>query len=696
MNDEGRHQGIDPDNAHEGSINPKDWPQWVVWRSEHREGQKKPTKVPYNPNTPTRRASSTDPTTWSTRDTARITVIEQTFDGIGFVVTADDPFVGIDLDDCVDAETGHIHDWAQAIVVELDSYTEYSPSRTGIHIFVLGRLPDDGPWRKGSVEMYDRARYFTVTQNHVPGTRNTIEPRQGPLTALRARVWPPVAETPPAPQEPTSEANLAGPATFPNDDRIIEIAMNAKNGAEFTALWNGDTSAYDNDESKADHHLARALAFYAQGDPDAVERIFNRSERGQREKWRSRAKYRGDTIRNAMVGMTEFYTPPSASVAPAKPLKIVSPPQAEPPGAATIVPIHSARDLMKRDLPPVKWIVQDVLPEGVMLFAGKSKIRKSWLVMGLCVAVASGGYAFGTTPVEQGAALYLALEDNDRRIQRRLGKILGEAECPRGFDYATDFPRIDEGGDEYIRAWLDNNKSARLIVIDTLAKIRPRTRNQGYQEDYEALERVVAIANQYQVGIIVVHHTRKAEAEDVVDEINATTGLMGGVDGFLILKTKRQKFEGSMFITGREIEEEREIALRWDQEIHGWRMTDQGEADEGGVLTPERRDLLNTLANSEGGKPMRLSDIIKATGKTRQSTGYLLKQLIDDLRVEKTTRGLYKLATHEEEVTLVEALPDLDADGEALPPPGDNWAHAPIEDDTAPTRPTTKETDTTK
>ena len=126
-----------------------------------------------------------------------------------------------------------------------------------------------------------------------------------------------------------------------------------------------------------------------------------------------------------------------------------------------------------------------------------------------------------------------------------------------------------------------------------------------------------------------------------------------------------------MFITGREIEEEREIALRWDQEIHGWRMTEQGEADEQGMLTPERREFLNFLANNEGGKPMRLSKIIKEMGKTRQSVGKLLKALIVDKRVEKTNRGLYQLATHEaeQEVTLVEAPPDPD---EPIPEPGDN------------------------
>lgn len=172
--------------------------------------------------------------------------------------------------------------------------------------------------------------------------------------------------------------------------------------------------------------------------------------------------------------------------------------------------IRSVRDLMGRQMPAVRWVVPGILPEGVTLLAGKSKIRKSWMCMGMCIAVAAGGYAFGKVSVERGDALYLALEDNERRMQSRLGKILGTSEAPAGFDYATAFPRLDEGGLEFLKDWLVEHPEARLVVIDTLAKIRPRPRNSqgGYQEDYEALEDLLPLAAEHQVAILVVTHTR--------------------------------------------------------------------------------------------------------------------------------------------------------------------------------------------
>lgn len=140
-------------------------PHWVAWRYEQRidkkTGELKPTKVPVNPRTG-RNASSTDPRTWGTFEQAWSRYERDALDGVGFVVTQDAGIVGIDVDHCRDPETGVIDDEALAIVREVDSYTEMSPSGTGIRIFARGTLPNG--WRKrGRVEMYDRARYLTVT-----------------------------------------------------------------------------------------------------------------------------------------------------------------------------------------------------------------------------------------------------------------------------------------------------------------------------------------------------------------------------------------------------------------------------------------------------------------------------------------------------------------------------------------------------
>ena len=137
-------------------------PQWVCWRREIRND--KPTKVPYTPGTE-RRASSTDLLTWRTFREA-LEAYEAAlppYDGIGFVLSSADPFVGIDLDDCRNRQTGEVEPWAQKIISDAsEGYVEASPSKTGVHIIVEGRVRDGGI-RRGPVEMYSRDRFFTIT-----------------------------------------------------------------------------------------------------------------------------------------------------------------------------------------------------------------------------------------------------------------------------------------------------------------------------------------------------------------------------------------------------------------------------------------------------------------------------------------------------------------------------------------------------
>jgi primase-polymerase (primpol)-like protein len=138
-------------------------PQWVNWRLEERAG-KPPTKVPYTPGT-LRRASSTDLMTWRTfsEALAAYEAGEPPYAGIGFVFCNADPYVGIDLDDCRDPETGKVAKWAQELIDSVqEGYVEISPSGTGIHVIVEGTVRGGG-MRKGKLEMYGRDRFFTIT-----------------------------------------------------------------------------------------------------------------------------------------------------------------------------------------------------------------------------------------------------------------------------------------------------------------------------------------------------------------------------------------------------------------------------------------------------------------------------------------------------------------------------------------------------
>ncbi len=151
--------------------------------------------------------------------------------------------------------------------------------------------------------------------------------------------------------------------------------------------------------------------------------------------------------------------------------------------------IISAASLMAKEFPEPKFAIPGLLSEGVTLFAGKPKLGKSWCGLGMALAVASGGHALGTIPVEQGNVLYLALEDGERRLKDRLQKITGNGSVPEELEFATTWSRLNEGGLEQLEKWLIEHPNARIIFIDTLKRVRPQERGnrQLYDSDYDAI-----------------------------------------------------------------------------------------------------------------------------------------------------------------------------------------------------------------
>jgi RecA-family ATPase len=201
----------------------------------------------------------------------------------------------------------------------------------------------------------------------------------------------------------------------------------------------------------------------------------------------------------------------------------------------------TAAELLAMELPPVRWVVPDILPEGVTFLAGKPKMGKSWMVLGMAVAIATGSVALGTKVVEQGEVLYLALEDNQRRLRERLSKLLPGGVAPQGLHMAIEWPRADEGGVEKLDTCLDDRPDTRLVVIDTLARFKPRAngRRTQYDEDRDAVDPLAPIAAKHNVAIVLVHHLRETESDDPLDMIHGSAGLTGGVDGALVLKRRR-------------------------------------------------------------------------------------------------------------------------------------------------------------
>jgi putative DNA primase/helicase len=200
------------------------FPQWVAWKYVPRKGRPKPAKVPINPRT-SQNASPTDPTTWATVEKALDRCVRDNLAGIGFVFTAEDPFTGIDLDNCRNPVSEEIAPWAVRIVEALQTYTEISPSGTGLRLILKGKLPPRGR-KKGNIEMYDDKRFETITGQHLEGTPLTIEPRQAELDAFHAEVWP---ET----ERPPTDRPQADPAAQMDDIALLSKALRAKNGKKF-------------------------------------------------------------------------------------------------------------------------------------------------------------------------------------------------------------------------------------------------------------------------------------------------------------------------------------------------------------------------------------------------------------------------------------------------------------------------------
>src|SRR5215203_6764405 len=258
----------------------------------------------------------------------------------------------------------------------------------------------------------------------------------------------------------------------------------------------------------------------------------------------------------------------------------------------------TAAELLDLELPPIRWSVQGLLPEGVTLLAGKPKLGKSWMGLDIAIAISTGGVALGTRQVEMGDVLYMALEDNYRRLRKRLKKLLS-GEAPERLHIVTEWPRMDEGGADALERWLEAHPDARAVVVDILKRVRPRTspNRSIYEADYEALEAMQRLAAKYEVSILVVHHLRKQGAADPLDEISGSTGLSGGADGVLVLKRDRGRADAYLHVTGREIEEEAELALRWNADLASWTLA--GDAEEYRI-SEERRAVLGVLGRAGG------------------------------------------------------------------------------------------------
>jgi hypothetical protein len=309
--------------------------------------------------------------------------------------------------------------------------------------------------------------------------------------------------------------------------------------------------------------------------------------------------------------------------------------------------VVSANQLAAMNLPEPVVVVPDLIVEGLTLFVGKPKFGKSFIALDLGMAVASGRPALNARAVPTGDVLYIAAEDNWRRLRDRLDKMLGVGagvgvghSLPHRFFLQTQCRPLDQGGFADIVEWLDAHPETRMIIIDPLAKIRParKSSQSAYDGDYEALGALQRLAIERHIAIVIVHHTRKiASLDDIFDDVSGTQALIGCADTTLIMRRQRGDTIATLFVTGRDVAD-KEFALQFNRERFAWTLL--GETRERPeVLRGDKKVVWDVLAR--GGK-LRPSEIANRSEEiSRQGANKTCQRLFEDGMIARDPDGHY-------------------------------------------------------
>ena len=242
----------------------------------------------------------------------------------------------------------------------------------------------------------------------------------------------------------------------------------------------------------------------------------------------------------------------------------------------------TAAALDTMNIPPVEWLVDNILPVGISMIGAPSKYYKSFMALGLCVAICNGE-CFLNFNTHKHACLYFDLESTKRRPKDRLDKILGDAEKPDNLYIITgdDEPgRIGDGFEEQIELQLQAHPDIKLIIIDVFQLIRrpKKTGQDSYERDYEDLRVLKSIVDRHSIGLMLIHHTRKMkDPNDVFNELSGSVAIMGALDcSWVISKDDRFANEATLHITGRDLASE-QYKIRFNRQSFRWEYVGTAE-----------------------------------------------------------------------------------------------------------------------
>lgn len=515
-------------------------------------------KVPYDPKT-NRKANSADINTFADFETAYNCCINNNYSGIGIGIFYN--LYAIDLDHCIN--DGVLSESAEIIVEAFASYTEISPSGDGLHIFgyINDFVFDKDKYyihnQNQNIEVYIAgvtAKYVTVTGNRYNNYDISTCENSTMQTFLDNFM---VREV---------KSNMLLPALPPVDTDIDFLSIGLEKDEKLKRYYNGERVLSDKSESENDLGFMSKLMYWCNNDTEKALAAFLSSpyvlQKDEKHKNKIQEKDYINGLLKKVLHERTAYT--DSLVYDSKNLECKT--------ESCKYVIFSATDLIQKDLPPVKYLVEDILPEGTTVIAAAPKSGKSWFVFDLGLKVASNGIFLDKKTTQTGV-LYLALEDNEQRLQSRITKLLNGVEVPQNFYYSVDFPNLDNGFFKYVDEAISNNNNIKLIIIDTLQKIRGQAlpRETPYQYDYREMGILKKYADKRGVSLLIVHHNRKMK--DTVDPFNmisGTNGIMGAADTvFVMTKSQRDDEETNLYFTGRDVEGS-SIIIRFDEDTCTW------------------------------------------------------------------------------------------------------------------------------
>lgn len=365
-------------------------PQWVLWRYETREGDDKPTKMPYQARWPDRKASSQAPRTWADVATAIKAAEKYGFDGIGYVFSADDPFAGFDLDDIVEGDN-NIAEWAALWLAELPTYVEISPSGKGVKGIAIGKLPGSGVNAR-SVELYDRGRYFTITGRRLHGFPKEPQPVNGALDRFYAYAQERKKQLD-AEREQRRQRAYAEKALAAEVERVRGATEGTRNDTLNRAAYS--LAGFVASGLLSEDEVAQALTDAAGGAGLGAAEIRN-------------------TLRSGMTAGKEQprQVPPprdaqavSGAVVPASEAPAARPAEQRPP----LAPITGDELLASND-PPPRVFVPSLIRAGLSFFIGQPGVGKTPALVQLAIALATGGLWLGAFRVPRVRVAYIGPE----------------------------------------------------------------------------------------------------------------------------------------------------------------------------------------------------------------------------------------------------------------------------------------------